>query len=182
MILRRQSSGGWTRLWITELEQVNPVHSIKDLVRSSVKVPEFEKHLKKAGGHLGQNVVKITIKIKTIVRKPLMIKIFVNKSHSKYICMNRIVHKITYKWTLTKRPKKKLDGNYTRMLRAILNKSWRQHPTRHQLYGHLPPITKTIQVRRTRHAGHCWRSKDELISDVLLWTPTYGQEKTERPA
>ena len=23
---------------------------------------------------------------------------------------------------------KKLDGNYTRMLRAILNKSWRQHP------------------------------------------------------
>ena len=37
-----------------------------------------------------------------------------------------------------------LDGNYTRMLQAILNKSWRQHPTRHQLYGHLPPITKTI--------------------------------------
>ena len=70
-------------------------------------------------------------------------------------------------WTLTKLLKKKLDGNYTRMLRAILNKSWRQHSTRHQLYGHLPPITKTIQVRRTRHAGHCWRSKDELISDVL---------------
>ena len=71
-------------------------------------------------------------------------------------------------WTLTKRLEKKLDGNYTRMLRAILNKSWRQHPTRHQLYGHLPPITKTIQARRTRHAGHCWRSRDELISDVLL--------------
>ena len=71
-------------------------------------------------------------------------------------------------WTLTKRLEKKLDGNYTRMLRAILNKSWRQHPTRHQLYVHLPPITKTIQDRRTRHAGHCWRSRDELISDVLL--------------
>ena len=85
-------------------------------------------------------------------------------------------------WTLTKRLEKKLDGNYTRMLWAILNKSWRQHPTRHQLYGHLPPITKTIQVRRTRHAGHCWRSKDELISDVLLWTPTYGQAKAGRPA
>ena len=62
-------------------------------------------------------------------------------------------------WTLTKRLEKKLDGNYTRMMRAILNKSWRQHPTRHQLYGHLPPITKTIQVRRTRHSGHCWRSR-----------------------
>ena len=47
-------------------------------------------------------------------------------------------------WTLTKRLEKKLDGNYTRMLRAILNKSGGQHPTRHQLYGHLPPITKTI--------------------------------------
>ena len=64
------------------------------------------------------------------------------------------------------------------MLRAILNKSWRQHPTRR----HLPPITKTIQVRRARHAGHCWRSKDELVSDVLLWTPTYGQGKAGRPA
>ena len=85
-------------------------------------------------------------------------------------------------WMLTKRLEKKLDGNYTRMLRAILNKSWRQHPTRHQLYGHLPPITKTIQVRRTRNAGHCWRSRDELISDVFLWTPTYGQATAGRPA
>ena len=68
------------------------------------------------------------------------------------------------------------------MLRAILNKSWRQHPTRHQLYGHLPPITKTIQVRRTRHAGHCWRSRDELIRDVLLWIPTHGRAKAGRPA
>ena len=50
-------------------------------------------------------------------------------------------------WTLTKQLEKKLDSNYTRMLRAILNKSWWQHPTRQQLYGHLPPIMKTIQVR-----------------------------------
>ena len=83
-------------------------------------------------------------------------------------------------WTLTKWLEKKLDSNYTRMLRAILNKSWQQHPTRHQLYGHLPPpITKTIQVRRTRH---CWRSRDELISDVLLWIPTYGRAKVGRQA
>ena len=85
-------------------------------------------------------------------------------------------------WTLTKRLEKKLDGNYTRMLRAILNKSWRQHPTKHQLYGYLPLITKTIQVRRTRHAGHDWRSRDELVSDVLLWAPTYDRAKAGRPA
>ena len=47
------------------------------------------------------------------------------------------------------------------MLRAILNNSWRQHPTRHQLFG--------------------WRSRDELISDVLLWTPRYGRAKAGRP-
>ena len=67
-------------------------------------------------------------------------------------------------WTLTKRLKKKLDGNYTRMLRAILNKSWRQPPTRHQLYGHLPPITKTIQVRRTRHAGEARTNSSVMYS------------------
>ena len=36
-------------------------------------------------------------------------------------------------WMLTKRMEKKLDGNYTRMLWAILNKSWRQHPTKQHL-------------------------------------------------
>ena len=85
-------------------------------------------------------------------------------------------------WTLTKWMEKKLDGNYTRMLRAILNESWRQHPTKQQLYGHLPPITKIIKVRRTRHVGHCWRSRDELISDVLLWTPSHGLAKAGWPA
>ena len=74
-------------------------------------------------------------------------------------------------WMLTKCMEKKLDSNYTRMLQTILNKSWRQHPTKQHLYGHLPPITKTIQVRWTRHVRHCWRSKDKLISDILLVDP-----------
>ena len=51
-----------------------------------------------------------------------------------YICKRRKV----FLWILSLSPS---------MLRAILNKSWRQHTTRHQLYGHLPPITNTIQVR-----------------------------------
>ena len=85
-------------------------------------------------------------------------------------------------WTLTKWLEKKIDGNYTRMLRAILNNLWREHLTKQQLYGHLPPITETMQVRRTRHAGPCWRSRDELISDVLLWTPLHGRAEAGRPA
>ena len=59
--------------------------------------------------------------------------------------------------------------------------SIRQHPSKPQLYGHLPPITKTIKGRRTRHSGHCWRSRDELISDVLLSTPSYDRAKAGRP-
>ena len=83
---------------------------------------------------------------------------------------------------LTKHMEKKFDGNYTRMLRAILNNSWRQHPIKQLLYDHLPPITKTIQIRRTRHAVYCWRSRDELISDVLLWTSSHGRAKAGPPA
>ena len=94
-------------------------------------------------------------------------------------------------WTLTKQLKKQRDGNYTRMLRAIFNKSWRQHPTRHQLYGHLPPIMKTIQVRWTRHAGllekqgrthqwctpvdpHVWPSKSSTTSSKIHTTAMWG--------
>ena len=87
--LLRQSSGGCSfntdcRLvtiqeYLTllpgyESEQLTPVDSIKDVVRSSVKVPQFDKHLKKAGGHIDRNVVEI-INMKTRVWKPLMIKI-----------------------------------------------------------------------------------------------------------
>ena len=83
--------------------------------------------------------------------------------------------------TLTKRMEKKLDSNYARMMRAILNESWRQHPTKQKLYRHLPLITKT-KVRRTRHAGHYRRSGEELISEVVLWTPSHRQAMVLWPA
>ena len=41
----------------------------------------------------------------------------------------------------------KLDGNYTRILYAVLNKYWKQHPTKQQLYGHLLSISQTTEVR-----------------------------------
>ena len=77
---------------------------------------------------------------------------------------------------------KKIDGKCTIILRALLNKSWMQHPIKQQLYGHLPPISKPIQIRRTRHVGYCWRNKDELISDVLLWTPSHERASAGQPA
>ena len=47
-----------------------------------------------------------------------------------------------------------------------------------------PPNThrENYQIRRTRHAGHCWRSRDEFISDVLQWTPLHGRAKAAQPA
>ena len=85
-------------------------------------------------------------------------------------------------WMLTKCVEKKLDGNCTRMLWAILNKSWRQHPAEPQLYSYLRPILKTIQIRWTRYEGHCWRSKHTLISNVLWWTPSHRQANVGWPA
>ena len=41
-----------------ESELVTHVDSIKDVVRSSVKFTEFDKDLKKAGGHIDRNVLK----------------------------------------------------------------------------------------------------------------------------
>ena len=82
-------------------------------------------------------------------------------------------------WMLIKRLEKKARRQ---LYKNVASNIEQQHPTRRQLYGYLPPITKTSQARRTRHAGHCWRSKDEILSDVLLWTPAYGQSKAGRPA
>ena len=65
---------------------------------------------------------------------------------------------------------------------TTINKSWKQHPTKQQLYGYLLPITKTIQVTGTRHAGHSRKSRDELISDIFLWTLSHGRAKAGQTA
>ena len=88
------------------------------------------------------------------------------------------MHYLDANKTAGEKARRQLHKNVASNIEQVLEAT----PQKHQLYSHLPPITKTIQVRRTRHAGHCWRSRDELISDVLLWTPTYGQAKAGRPA
>ena len=76
----------------------------------------------------------------------------------------------------------RLDGTYTRMFRAVLGVSWKEHKTNKQLYGNLPKITDTLMIRRLRFIGHCWRKKDEGISDLLLWEAKHGARKRGRPA
>ena len=79
-----------------ESERATTVDSIKDVVRISVKVPEFDKHLKKAGGHIGRNIVEITIKMKTIVRKHALRHynlVAVSFSHKKSAYMRKLSNK-----------------------------------------------------------------------------------------
>ena len=82
---------------------------------------------------------------------------------------------------LTKHLEKNLYGNFTKMLHAYFNKSWKQHPTKLQLYSHRPLISQTIQVQQTTYVGHCWWSKDKLISDFLLLTPSQGYANFGHP-
>ena len=57
---------------------------------------------------------------------------------------------------------------------VCINKSRKQHPTKQELYGHLPPILKIIQITQRRDAAYCWKSKDKFIRDILQWTPLHG--------
>ena len=55
------------------------------------------------------------------------------------------------------------------MLRAALNISWSNvSMSNKDLYGKIPKITDTIREQRLRFSGHCWRSINEVVSDVLL--------------
>ena len=69
--------------------------------------------------------------------------------------------------TLEKYKEKMLETVYTKILRVLLNKSKKQHPTKQQLYGHLQHISQTTKVKRTKYAWYCRGTKEELISDVL---------------
>ena len=110
-----------------ESEQATPVDSIKDVVWSSVKVPEFDKHLKIAGGHIVRNIVEITIKMKTIVWKLLMMKMDLALNNlQRLIChKNQPTNQPT--WMLIKYMEKKLHKNamccFEQILEAIPHKT-----------------------------------------------------------
>ena len=85
-------------------------------------------------------------------------------------------------WTLTKKLTKQLDGMYTRMLRMVLDISWKSHTTNIELYGNLPKLSQKIAERRLRLAGHCVRHTEEIASDIVLWVPSHGRTRVGRPA
>ena len=62
-----------------------------------------------------------------------------------------------------------MDEANTRMLRAALNTSWRLLMTNKELYDRIPKIVVSIREQILRFIGHCWKSKSQLVSDLLLW-------------
>ena len=85
-------------------------------------------------------------------------------------------------WTLTTTLANRLDGCYTKLLRVIHGVLWKDNINNKTLYAGLPPRTTKIMERRLQFIGHCQRSDTELVSKVLLWTPTKGKRKRGRPS
>ena len=56
-------------------------------------------------------------------------------------------------YTVTGIMRNRLDGTYTRMLRAVLGVTWKEHKTNKTL-GNLPKITDTLMIRRLRSIRH----------------------------
>ena len=73
-------------------------------------------------------------------------------------------------WSLNKSLERKIDGCYTRMLRRVKNINPLSHTTNKVLYGGRPPISKVIQNRRLRLAGHVVRGS-EPATNLLFWEP-----------
>ena len=84
-------------------------------------------------------------------------------------------------WTMNRREEKSIDGCYTRMLRMVLNVSWKSHTTNKVLYGKLPKLSDTIRMRRLRLAGHSHRDHDSPIGKLVTWIPAHGTTSVGRP-
>ena len=69
-----------------------------------------------------------------------------------------------------------------RMLYSVLNKSWKWHLSKQQLYSHLLTFHLKNHPRQTRQAEYCWRCKDELVSNILLSISTHGHTSVDQSA
>ena len=68
------------------------------------------------------------------------------------------------------------------MLKATQNISWKQHHPKIELYGNIPPTSLTIRDRRMRFAGHFFRRKGELASDLILCQPLHDLRTPRKPS
>ena len=105
---------------------------------------------------------------KSNLNRDLKLKIF-------RACVESILVYNSETWTLTKVMEIKIDGLYTKLLRRVLNVSWRDHVSNQELYGNLPSLSSTIRQRRLRFVGHCFRAENQPVTGLLFWSPSQGK-------
>ena len=88
-------------------------------------------------------------------------------------CVESILLYNSETWTVTRSMEIEIDGLYTKLLRRILNLSWRDHVTNKELSMDVyhPYPQPYIRQRRMRFAGHCFRSADQPVSKLIFWSP-----------
>ena len=84
-------------------------------------------------------------------------------------------------WSLTVAEEKRLDGTYTRMLRKVLNISWKDKITNRELYGEAEKLSTIIQRRRLQLAGHVYRDENSPARHLVTWIPKHGKTTQGRP-
>ena len=128
------------------------------------------------------------------------IGLHVNAHKTEYMCYNqtgniatldgaslKLVNKFTYLGSSVSSTKKDIDTRLMKAWTAIdrLSIIWKSDLSDKMKRSFFQAAVVSILLYGCTTwtlAGHCWRSKDELISDVLLWTPTYGRAKAGWPA
>ena len=153
----------------------NDLDKVDDFKYLGSWIASSEKDINTRIGQAWSALSKMKVIWKSVMKKKLKVNLF-------RTTVETVLLYGSSTWTLTKELARKIDGTYTRMLREVLNVSWKMHITNKELYGDLPPITTTIRERRLKFCGHCWRSTKEVIHKVLLWEPSHGKRNRGRPA
>ena len=83
---------------------------------------------------------------------------------------------------MVKSLEKRINGCYTKLLRMVLNVSWKDKWSNKKLYNDMPNITNIIATRRLIIAGHCIRHKEEAKGHNLIFWEPKGKRKQERCA
>ena len=85
-------------------------------------------------------------------------------------------------WTITKSLGKRIDGCYSRMLRAALNIRRSDKVSNAEVFQEIPRVTEKIRTQRLKLAGHLARHDDLVGHELLMWKPAHGQSRRGRPA
>ena len=72
-----------------------------------------------------------------------------------------------------------MNGFYTKLLRMVLNVSWKDKWFNKKLYNAMPKIANIIATRRLSIAGHCIRHNEETAHNIIFWE-TKGKRKQGR--